>query len=257
MASVKEILDYLYTVAPAQYKMDWDNIGLMCGHSDREVTKIMVALDASPAVAEEAKAHGCELVVVHHPLVFVTTPSVADTTLTGKRLLSYLENGIAVISMHTNLDCAPGGVNDILAQKLGLRNVQVLESGEMEHLVRYGEVEVQSLAQFVPFVKQQLGCEGLRYVDGGKQVHHVAVGGGACGEYAQQLSALGCDTFVTADVGYHRFADAQEMGISLIDAGHFETENAVCAYLAAKLRAAFPKIGVFESETHKDCIKFA
>lgn len=257
MATVKDILDYIYSIAPASYRMDWDNIGLMCGHSDREVTKILVALDASLSVAQEAKQLGCELVAVHHPLIFTSTHTVSDETITGQRLLAYLENGLSVISMHTNLDCAPGGVNDLLAQRLGLRNIQVLQEGEMEHLVRYGEVTPQTLAQFLPFVKKQLGCEGLRYVDGGKDVRRVAVGGGACGEYITQILELGCDTFVTADINYHRFMDAGELGVNLIDAGHFETENPVCADLAEKLRAAFPQIRVFLSETHADCIKFA
>ena len=257
MPAVNDILNYLFSVAPEQYKMDWDNVGLMCGHSDRKVTKILVALDASLAVAEEAKALGCQLAVVHHPLIFRTTPTVSDATITGKRLLAYLENGLSVISMHTNLDCAPGGVNDILADRLGLKNVEVLPDGEMAHLVRYGEVEPQTMAEFLPFVKKQLACEGLRYTDGGRQVYRVAVGGGACGDYLTQITELGCDTFVTADVGYHRFADAGEMRLNLIDAGHFETENPVCAYLAERIRAAFPEIEVVESKVHADCIKFA
>lgn len=257
MIRVKDVLEYLYTAAPAHYKMDWDNIGLMCGYSEQPVTKILVALDASLPVAEEAKRLGCELVVVHHPLIFTSTHTVSDETITGKRLLAYLENGLSVISMHTNLDCAPGGVNDILAQRLGLRNVKVLEQGEMEHLVRYGEVTPQSLRDFLPFVKQQLSCEGLRYADGGREVHYIAVGGGSCGDYLTQMLALGCDTFVTADINYHRFADAAELGINLIDAGHFETENPVCGYLVGQLRAAFPETAVKLSESHRDCIKFA
>ncbi len=257
MPTVKNILDFLFDLAPEHYKMDWDNVGLMCGHSDREVTKILVALDASLAVAEEAKALGCELAVVHHPLIFTSTHTVSDETVTGVRLLRYLENGLAVISMHTNLDCAPEGVNDVLADRLGLKNVQVLEDGEMSHLVRYGEVPGQALAAFLPFVKSQLSCEGLRYADGGRPVKKVAVGGGACGDYLEQLQKLGCDTFVTADVNYHRFADAEELGINLIDAGHFETENPVVWQLRAKLSEAFPELTVLVSENHRDATHFA
>lgn len=257
MPTVKNVLDFLFDLAPEHYKMDWDNVGLMCGHSDREVTKILIALDASLAVAEEAKALGCELVTVHHPLIFTITHTVSDKTLTGTRLLRYLENDLAVISMHTNLDCACGGVNDVLAERLGLQNVQVLEDGEMSHLVRYGTVPEQTLAAFLPFVKTQLSCEGLRYADGGRSVNKVAVGGGACGDYMEQLQNLGCDTFVTADVGYHRFADAAELGINLIDAGHFQTENPVVWQLRAKLAAAFPDLTVLVSENHRDVTHFA
>lgn len=257
MPTVKNILDFLFDLAPAHYKMDWDNVGLQCGHSDREVTKVLVALDASLAVAEEAKALGCELVVVHHPLIFTSTHTVSDETITGIRLLRYLEHDLAVISMHTNLDCAPEGVNDVLAERLSLKNVQVLEDGEMSHLVRYGEVEEQSLANFLLFVKDRLSCEGLRYADGGRSVKKVAVGGGSCGDYMEQLQKLGCDTFVTADVSYHRFADAEELGINLLDAGHFETENPVVWQLRTKLAEAFPDLTVLVSETHRDATRFA
>lgn len=259
MPAVNEILQYLFSLAPERYKLNGDNVGLMCGHGDGKVTRLLVALDASMAVAEEAKRLGCELVVTHHPLIYGGTNTVSDATVTGKRLLAYLENGLAVISMHTNLDCAPGGVNDTLAERLGLEDVRIMPNyDDTPHLIRYGETDEQTLADFLPFVKQRLACEGLRYADGGSPVHRVAVGGGSCGDCLTAVrQLLGCDTFVTADVKYHQFADAKELGLNLIDAGHFETENPVCAYLAAKLRAAFPQIGVVLSSVHADCIKFA
>ena len=257
MPIVKNILDFLFTLAPASYKMDWDNIGLQCGHSDKEVTKVLVALDATPAVADEAKELGCELVVTHHPLIFTPAHTVSDETLTGNRILKYLDNGIAVISVHTNLDCAPDGVNDVLAERLGLKNITVFEDEELSHLVRCGDVPVQTLTDFLPFVKQQLGCEGLRYADGGKPVQRVAVGGGSCGDFTAQLQKVGCDTFVTADVKYHEFIDAVDLGINLIDAGHFETENPVVWQLRAKLAAAFPDLTVYVSEEHCDATHFA
>lgn len=259
MPAVSDILKYLFSIAPERYKMDWDNIGLMCGHSDQKVTKLLVALDATLEVAEEAKTLGCELVVTHHPLIYGGTNTVSDATLTGKRLLTYLENGLSVISMHTNLDCAPGGVNDVLAERLGLQDIRIMPNyDDAPYLIRYGEVTEQDLAEFVPFVKQRLACDVVRYVDGKQPVHRVAVGGGSCGEFLTRVKeSLGCDTFVTADVKYHQFADAKELGLNLIDAGHFETENPVCTYLVQKLRAAFPEIEIARSERHADCIKFA
>lgn len=257
MPTVKTILEHLFTVAPQQYKMDWDNIGLMCGYSDKAVSKCLVALDATLPVIEEAKALGCGLLVVHHPLIFTQTQSVSDETLTGGRLLACLENGISVISMHTNLDCVPGGVNDVLAQRLGLQGVQTVPDGEGANLIRYGTVSVQALPDFLRLVKQQLSCEGLRYADGGREVHRVAVGGGACGSCLSQVAALGCDTFVTADLKYNQFIDASQMGINLIDAGHFATENPVVWVLRARLAEQFPNLTVFVSETHRDVTRFA
>ena len=101
-----------------------------------------------------------------------------------------------------------------------------------------------------------MGCEGLRYVDGGKPVRKVAVGGGACAGEMRKAAAAGCDTFVTADVRYNQFWDAQNLGLNLIDAGHFFTENPVCVYLAEKLREAFPEVTISMSAWHMDCAKF-
>ena len=256
MPNIKDILDYLFTLAPAKYKMDWDNIGLMCGHSDREVRRVLVALDATPDVADEAKALGCELVVTHHPLIFTPVYTVSDATLTGNCLLKYLDNDIAVISMHTNLDCAPGGVNDVLAERLGLEKITVFEDEEASHLVRCGEVPVQPLADFLPLVRRQLNCEGLRYADGCRPVHRVAVGGGACSGFTEQLQKAGYDTFVTADIKYNGFIDAEQMGINIIDAGHFATENPVVWMLRDRLAAQFPDVTALVSETHRDATRF-
>jgi putative NIF3 family GTP cyclohydrolase 1 type 2 len=130
------------------------------------------------------------------------------------------------------------------------------ETGAQWGLLRKGTVEEQPLEAFLPRVKSALGCEGLRYVDTGKPVRKVAVGGGSCADEMHAAIAAGCDTFVTADVKYNQFWDAKDLGLNLIDAGHFYTENPVTAYLAAQIAAAFPDVTVKISETHRDCMKF-
>ena len=253
--TVQTILDYLFTLAPITYKESWDNVGFLAGRKDARVTKILVALDATAAVAEEAAALGCELVVTHHPLIFHAPKHVTDADPMTRTLLSYLEKGVAVISMHTNLDCVPGGVNDVLAEKLSLHNAEILDDGETAGLLRAGEVEPRPLPAFAAFVKETLACPGLRFVDGGRPVRRVAVGGGGCASYIELAAASGCDTFVTADVKYHEFQEAQTRGLNLIDAGHFETENPVCTVLRDRLAAAFPEIEVVLS-AHRDCIQY-
>ena len=253
--TVNDVLSCLWTFAPVAYKESWDNVGFLAGRKDARVTKILVALDAGADVAEEAAALGCELVVSHHPLIFHAPKHVTDADPMTGTLLSYLEKGVAVISMHTNLDCVPGGVNDVLAEKLGLHNVEVLDDGETAGLLRAGETAPAALPDFAAFVKERLNCPGLRWVDGGKPVRRVAVGGGACVGYMAVAAAAGCDTLVTADVKYHEFQEAQTRGINLIDAGHFETENPVCTVLRDKLAAAFPEIEVYLS-AHADCVHF-
>lgn len=222
----------------------------------------MVALDASMDTLTEARAAGCELVVCHHPMIFGGTKTVTTQTPTGARLLYAIENGMAVISMHTNLDCAPEGVNDMLAAALGLAQTHVMEpagtdaQGREYGLIRVGTVPVTTLPVFAAQVKQALSCEGLRYADGGRPVRKIAVGGGACGSEIAAVLAHGCDTLVTADLKYHEFADAPALGINLIDAGHFQTEYPVCARLEALLRQNFPELTVLRSKNHHDEIHF-
>lgn len=253
MTTVNDILQFLESLAPRDLKMDWDNVGLLCGSPRQEVTKILVALDPFEAVCDEAAEIGAELIVTHHPLIFIAPKAITDETSVGRCIMDLCRHGISAINAHTNLDCAEGGVNDVLADTLGLQDIQVIGNGG---LLRAGNIQSQSLPQFLAHVKTALGCEGLRYVDGGKPVRKVAVGGGACAGELMDAVAAGCDTFVTADVKYNQFWDAQDLGINLIDAGHFYTENPVIAVVAEKIAAQFPEIEVCISKTHKDCMKF-
>ena len=262
MTTVGDILKYIETLAPRSMKMDWDNVGLLCGSKATPVTKVLVALDPFEGVCREAAQWGAQLIVTHHPVIFQAPKAITDETSVGRSILQLCAHGISAINAHTNLDCAPGGVNDVLAKKLALVNVQVVdpngtdENGNEWGLLRMGEVPEQPLDAFLNRVKTLLGCEGLRYVNGGKPVRKVAVGGGSCaGEMLDALRA-GCDTFVTADVKYNQFWDARDLGINLIDAGHFATENPVVSVLAEKIAGAFPEIEVKISETHADCMKY-
>ena len=262
MTTVHDILDFLETFAPGYMKMDWDNVGLLCGSRQTAVTKVLVALDPFEGVCREAKAFGAELLVTHHPLIFQPVKAVTDETAIGRSIQLLCENHISAVNAHTNLDCAPGGVNDRLAAVLGLQDISVIDPvgtdarGREWGLLRKGTVEMQNLVDFLNTVKSALKCEGLRYVDGGKPVRHVAVGGGACAGELMDAVKAGCDTFVTSDIKYNQFWDAQDLGLNLIDAGHFYTENPVTACLAEKIAAAFPEISVRISETHADCMKF-
>ena len=259
MTTVNDILNYIETLAPRALKMDWDNVGLLCGSKNTPVTKILVALDPFEHVCCEAAAWGAELIVTHHPLIFQPIPNVTDRTSIGRSIMALCRHGISAINAHTNLDQAPGGVNDVLAQALGLDTVEIVNPcpGEVPYgLLRCGTVEEQSLNTFLSTVKANLRCDGLRYVDGGKPVRKVAVGGGSCSGAMLEALDAGCDTFVTSDVKYNGFWDAKEQGLSLIDAGHFHTENPVVAILAEKIAAQFPKIEVKISESHWDCINY-
>ncbi len=262
MSTVGDILAFLNTLAPPYMKMDWDNVGLLCGSKDVPVTKILVALDPFEGVCQEAAQWGAELLVTHHPLIFKPLKTITDDNEVGRCILTLCANGISAISAHTNLDCAPEGVNHHLAELLGLKDIQVIhpigtdEEGRHWGLLRMGQLQEQPLKDFLGQVKSKLGCDGLRYVEGGKPVCKVAVGGGACASELMEAVEAGCDTFVTSDVKYNQFWDAQALGINLIDAGHFHTENPITTLLAEQIATAFPEIQVMISEKHTDCMKY-
>ena len=262
MTTVNDILQYIETLAPRELKMEWDNVGLLCGSKSTSVAKILVALDPFCHVCQEAADWNAELIVTHHPLLFQGPKEITDETELGRSIHTLCRHGISAINAHTNWDQVPGGVNDVLARTLGLENICVIRpegttpDGQPWGLLRQGEVAQQSLESFLEQVKTALGCEGLRYVSGGKPVRKVAVGGGSCSDGIFDALDAGCDTFVTADVKYNRFWDARELGLNLIDAGHFYTENPSMQVLAEKIAAAFPDVEVKISETHADCMKY-
>ena len=255
MTTVADILEFMESLAPRSLKMDWDNVGLNCGSKSARVQKILLALDPFEHVCQEAVDWSADLLVTHHPLIFRPWPMVTDDAAITRGLMNLVRHNISHFCAHTNLDCAQGGVNDVLAAKLGLRNVTTVPN-DAHGMLRMGEVDAQSLPDFLAFVKKQLGCDGLRYCDGGKPVQRVAVGGGGCADGLYDTILAGCDTFVTSDVKYNGFWDAYEQGLNLIDAGHFHTENPVIAVLAEKIAAAFPDVAVKVSESHWDCAKY-
>lgn len=249
MPTVHDIERALYDWAPRELAESWDNVGLLVGSGAQEVKRVLLALDVTEWVADEALARGADLIVAHHPVMncrWHEVQSVVDDNAQGRTLTKLLRGGVSAICMHTNLDAADGGVNDILAQKLGLTDVSMLNE---EKIGRVGTLKCEkTLEEFLSDVVQSLGCKGLRYRDGGMPVHRVAVGGGACIEFLPNALALGCDTFVTADVKYHDFLDAN--GVNLIDAGHFETEAPVCEAVRAYLAERFPQLELVLSTSH-------
>lgn len=259
MASVAEIYRYLDSRAPFSMQMSFDNAGFLVGRREAEVRRLLVALDITEEVAAEAAELGCQLIVSHHPVIFRPARSVTDADPTGRCLLALTENRIAAICAHTNLDAVAGGVNDALAKRLELTDVEQLHPDGVDAAGRsYGIGRVGTapghfyLPEFAAFVRERLDAQGLRLEDTGRPVRRVAVGGGACGDMLEDVLRLGCDTFVTADVKYNVFLDARAMGINLIDAGHFSTENVVCPVLIDWLSRAFREVEIFSSKRHKE-----
>ena len=264
MATVREIYDYLDQKAPFRYQAGFDNAGFLVGHGDREVRRVLVALDITQETIREAIEGNCQLIVAHHPVIWGTIGRVTDENTTGKNLLALIENGIAAICAHTNLDAVEGGVNTALAERLGLTDTVPLEpEGVDENGIPYGVGRVGDLpggpiplAEFVVRLKSALNLEGVRGMEAGVPVSKVAVGGGACGSMLPLVKAMGCDTFVTSDLKHDLYLEARAQGINLLDAGHYSTETVVCPVLARWLTEAFPGLEVLQSRTQGEVFRY-
>lgn len=258
MPTVHDIEQAIFGWAPKDTAMPGDNVGHLIGEPSRSVQRVLVALDITPEVVQEAVEGKFDLIVSHHPIMNCTwspVQTIRDDNIQGKMFIDLVRDGISAICMHTNLDAAVGGVNDVLAEQLGLKNVVLVEGGE--GVVRAGELaEENSLQSFLQTVKDSLAPNGIRYTDGGKPVRKVAVGGGACGEFFRCAAAHGCDTFVTSDVKYNQFLDARDIGLNLIDAGHFPTEDPVCEAVVEFLANRFPQLTIQKSFSHRERIQY-
>lgn len=255
MPTVRDIEKALYQLAPKELAQDWDNVGLLVGKPERTVRKILVSLDITEGVADEADRMGADLIVAHHPVIFHPARTITDQEPTGRTLLQLIECGLSAICMHTNLDAAEGGVNDALAARLGLTKIEKLPGGD--GIARVGVLpEKTDLPAFLARVRETLRPNGIRYAGEAETIERVAVGGGACGEYMEAAAENDCDVFVTADLKYNHFLDAQAMGLTVIDAGHFPTEDVVCPVLIAYLREKFPGLQVEKSASHGEAVQY-
>lgn len=257
MIQVKDVLSCLEQAAPYELAESWDNVGLLVGDPQAEVHGVMCALDITEAVVQEAAEQGINLIVAHHPVIFTSVSRVTADTVTGKIVISMIQKGISGICMHTNMDCAAAGVNDLLAASLGLTDVENMGAGENGNLGRVGNLShAMTLPEFAQHVKLSLGAGGVRVADGEKTVRRVAVGGGACGKMMDYAVAKGADTFVIGDSSYDIMMKAHDIGLNLLDAGHFPTENPVSCGFRDLIVAQFPNLIVEISAVHNDCITF-
>ena len=233
LATVNDLVALLEEFMPSNLAEDWDNVGLMIGRRGKTVKKILLALDLTKEVVEQAISQKVDLIVTHHPAIFKKLKRVVDNDWQQDLLLTLAENGIAVYSAHTNLDCVSTGVNDVLAKLLKLEDTDVLD--DSNGLGRIGVVEEMALADYAQLVKASLKADYVIVGDAGKPVHKVAVCGGAGSDLIDIALAKGADTLVTGDVKYHSAQQAVFSGLNIIDAGHQPTELPVLDKLADRL----------------------
>ncbi len=255
--TVRDFYEYLNEIAPFESQCGWDNSGLLVGSFDSEVKSVILCLDVTNDVIEQAVANDCNLIISHHPVIFSALKAVEF----GTPLFNAIKNNINIISAHTNLDISAGGVNDVICEKLGINNVTPLTVDD-GLVMRMGETDFENTEEFAAFVLKQLeeACHffpvnhnkaSVSFYDAGRKVKKVAVCGGSAGDLVADAFLAGCDTFVTGEAKHHEYLEAQRLGMNMVVAGHFTTERPVILALCEKILKAFP--GVAFCVAHEEC----
>ena len=239
MTTIKDISDYINEIAPYNTQCSWDNCGLLAGDKDLIVKKVGLCLDLTGETLENAKSFGANLIITHHPAIFSAQKSFLSDDIIYKTAIS----GIFVISAHTCFDCANGGVNDVLSEILELSDVKKVESEEcVLPMARIGKTKKEyTPSEFAKFVSEKLGTT-VRLVDAENKINTVSVCGGAGMDFICDVIRDGADAFVTGEIKYHEMLFAKEKGITVVAAGHFETEYPAMDALKNKLEKKFGKI---------------
>ena len=232
--TVKELYDRMLEHFPDELRESWDNDGLMCSPDlGATVRRVLVSLDVTEEIVDYAIENGFDLIVSHHPLLFRPLTHLTPDNPVARKLIELIGGGVSVFSFHTRADKAEGGVNDLLAEIMELQNVKPFGEGG---LGRIGEfAEDMSLEDFAYLLKGQLDSPTVLVADGYNRVKRVAVVGGDGKSYIPAALALGADTFVSGRISYNTMEEAAEMGINLLEAGHYFTENPVVERFAQLL----------------------
>lgn len=249
ITTVQDIYSYIDSFAPFNTALDYDNVGILAGDKNAVVSKVMVALDITSDVVNEAYRTGASLIVSHHPVIFKPVRSLASSSIP----YMLAQRGLSAVCAHTNLDLSPQGVNVCMANVLELENVYLHSEG-----IAVGDINgtPMSSKQFAFMVKEKLNCTGVRFTDITNKISRVAVGGGACGEYIYLAKELGADAFVTGEIKHNYILEAHDINLTVVDAGHYRTEDVVIDYLVQVLGRRFPNVEFIKSKTFTDYISY-
>ena len=243
MAKVKDFYGYLNSIAPFETQEDWDNSGMLVGDMDAEVKKVAVVLDITHEEIKKAKAIGVDLIISHHPVIFNPIKSVTR----GSVPYELVASSINALCCHTPLDIADGGTNDSLAKLLGIEVTRTEDP-----ILRLGTVEPTTAENLAGKIAKTLNTK-VRYADAGRKIEKIAICTGAGCSLIEAAGEI--DAFITGDASHHNFLDCIQAGITLIAAGHYETEIVVVPVLVKKLQAQFPDIEIIDIK-QENPIKF-
>lgn len=244
---VKDLFNFLNNLYPTDTACDFDNVGILVGDEKAEVKKALIALDCRLETVKKAKENDCDLIITHHPVIFKPLSNV----LSGSTVFELIKNGISVISMHTNLDIADGGVSEKLCEKLGLTKISTVTASD-GFLLKSGIISPTKPQNFAERIKKALNTN-VKFVKGKNEITKVLVCSGSGGEFLEDAISFGYDAYVTSEIKHHQFLEAADKGISLFDAGHFNTEDIIVEPLKDLLSNEFKDIEFITY--HDDIIK--
>ncbi len=232
----RELIEKLETLAPRSFAESWDNVGLLAGRYDKEIHTVMLALDATDSVVEEAAGKDADMLLTHHPLIFSPVKQINNDSFTGRRLVELLRNDICYYAMHTNFDVM--GMADAAADEIGMRERQVLDVTYEDDISREGIGRVGSLPERMTLescaesIKSIFALESVKiFGDGERLVERAAVCPGSGKSVVEKAVLAGADVLITGDIDHHTGIDAMAMGLSVIDAGHYGLEKIFVPYM--------------------------
>ena len=260
MIKVNNIINEMELLAPTYLKEDFDNVGLMVGDKNKEVKKVLLALDCTLKVIEEAKKENVELIITHHPLIFKRPSSITTDTLQGKKIIELIKNDISLYSSHTNLDSVENGLNDTIVSILGFDSSKILEKNKRDDKAGLGRIvslnESIQLEDLISKIKKSLNINNLRVVKGKDKVNKIAIINGSGQDFIGKAVALGADCIITGDTTYHFASDYKEMEISILDVGHFASEQITFFNVMENLKEKFKDVEFITSTVEEDPFSF-
>ncbi|GLC32265.1 Nif3-like dinuclear metal center hexameric protein [Clostridium omnivorum] len=249
---VKDFRAIIEKYAPKELKEDYDNVGLMVGDPESIITSILIALDCTFEVIDEAIERQCNLIFTHHPLLFIKPNSITTETLQGEKIIKLIKSDINLYSSHTNLDVAENGLNDLVTRILGYDEWEIIEPYHSKNIhddsLGIGRLvtlkEPVFLSEMCNKVKNSLGIKVLRYSgEEEMSIEKVAIINGSGEDYFESAKNMGAQCIITGDTTYHFVSDFNEQNIAIIDAGHFPTEWAPMKLLADIIKKEIINLG--------------
>ncbi|MCP9236891.1 Nif3-like dinuclear metal center hexameric protein [Lewinella sp. JB7] len=259
--TIRQVTDFLEGIAPAHLQESYDNAGLIVGDPAEEVTGVLTSLDCTEAIVEEAAARGCNVVVAHHPIVFRGLKRLNGANYVERTVIKAIRLGIAIYAIHTNLDNVRfRGVNERIAQRLGLTDLRLLRAKNEEQTIGSGMVgelpRPLDERDFLAYLRERMQAPVVRHTPLlGTPIRTVAVAGGAGGFLLPDAKQAGAQAFVTADYKYHEFFDA-DGELVICDIGHYESEQFTTQLLADLLSKEFTTFAVLSTERNTNPVRY-